>query len=241
MDALTRRLDAEDEGMGGGRGGKMSAAAAGKLGRSLAQLDAEARARLRAEGGVASSAASGMAGAVGKKRTASSAAGELGLGGGWSDDDGGDGDGGDGGSDGGDGGGRRRGGDDEEVSEDPFYAAVEAAAARKRARKAEVADRARSETADFIRTRKDEYDLDEGGDQHRRAGREIMKNRGLTKYRKREERNPRVHNRMKAEKFTKRRKGQVAPMRNKAEEAGSYGGEATGIRTNISRSRKIHA
>jgi hypothetical protein len=68
----------------------------------------------------------------------------------------------------------------------------------------------------------------------------VLQNRGLVKYRNREMSNPRVANRLKAAKFAKRRSGQVAPMRNKGgAEAGTYGGEASGIRTTISRSRKI--
>ncbi len=242
---MSRKLDAADEGMPG-VGGAMGGGKRG--GRTLAQLDAEARARSRSAGGVAASAASGMADAVGRKRTRAEAASSLDLGGfgagsdgsGWDDDEGGAGGGRGGG--GGGGGGRRGGGDEEEGEDDPLYAAMAEAAARKKARKAATREAEAAATADYVRSRADKYAMaagdDDGGDAHRKVGRDIMKNRGLTKYRKREERNPRVHNRMKADKFVKRRKGQVAPLRDVAKEGG-YGGEATGIRTNVTHSTKI--
>lgn len=236
IDVLSRKLDENDE-----NGGLLSSKAGSKSSkRSLNDLAA------RSAAGVASSAASGMADGVGKKRTRAAGAAQLDLGAlGYNSD----------GDDGGDGyndddydrpgsGARGGGGDEDDGGEaDPFYAAVEAAAQRKKAKKAAEAARAREETSDFIRGRKDKYELDgdevDSGARHRHVGRDIMKNRGLTKYRKSDERNPRVHNRKKAESFVKRRKGQVAPMRNSGAEAGMYGGESTGIRANISRSRKI--
>ena len=66
---------------------------------------------------------------------------------------------------------------------------------------------------------------------------EIMKNRGLTPHRKKENRNPRVKKRHQYEKAIVRRKGQVREVI--AGAAGSYGGELTGIKANIARSRKI--
>lgn len=154
----------------------------------------------------------------------------------------------------------RRGGDDDDgdddeegggggVSEDPFYAAVVAAAERKKARKAAAAATAQDSDSRFRRqAAEDEGDTgpvaahsaDSGDVMHRKASKAVLANRGLVKYRNREMSNPRVANRIKAAKFVKRRSGQVAPMRNKGgAEAGAYGGEASGIRTTISRSRKI--
>ena len=78
----------------------------------------------------------------------------------------------------------------------------------------------------------------EGG-KRRAVGRDIMKNRGLTKYRSKEERNPRVHNRIKAARFEQRRKGQVVTSRAGKGEEADYRGEATGIRSNLTKSRKI--
>ena len=71
----------------------------------------------------------------------------------------------------------------------------------------------------------------------RAATYEIMKNKGLTPHRKKENRNPRVKKRQAYEKAIVRRKGQVREVT--AGAAGSYDGELTGIKANISRSRKI--
>ena len=71
----------------------------------------------------------------------------------------------------------------------------------------------------------------------RAASYEIMKNRGLTPHRKKENRNPRVKKRMAYEKAIVRRKGQVREVI--AGAAATYAGELTGIKANISRSRKI--
>lgn len=244
LDELARQVDEQDEGLRG----PAAAAAGGRKGRSLAQLDAELRARERTSGSVASAAASGMASGVGRKQTRVDFASSF-----MNDDDDGDDDdgrGGFGGSDeddeygGGRLSGRKRGRspeyNDEDGGEDPFYAAVAAAAAKKKARKAARAAEEEEEQRDYIRSRPDEDELhDPSG--HRKVNKAIMNNRGLVKYRKKEERNPRVHNRKKAEKFVKRRKGQVASLRDHSKEAGRYGGEETGIRTAISRSRKIRS
>ena len=71
----------------------------------------------------------------------------------------------------------------------------------------------------------------------RAATYEIMKNKGLTPHRKKENRNPRVKKRQAYEKAIVRRKGQVREVT--AGAAGSYDGELTGIKANIARSRKI--
>jgi hypothetical protein len=143
---------------------------------------------------------------------------------------------------------RRRGDEDEGEGgsggsggeEDPFYAAVAAAAARKKARKAAAAEDARLADQRFLQQAGEHEEAGVGPNAHRRASKAILQNRGLVKYRNREMSNPRVANRIKAERFAKRRSGQAAPMRNKGgSEAGVYGGEASGIRTTISRSRKI--
>ena len=72
----------------------------------------------------------------------------------------------------------------------------------------------------------------------RAATYEIMKNKGLTPHRKKENRNPRVKKRLAYEKAIVRRKGQVREVT--AGAAGSYDGELTGIKANIARSRKIN-
>jgi hypothetical protein len=218
--------DGEEGGAGGG-GSARAEAAAGAL-----------RARLARSVGAAS--ASGMEAGFGKKRASAPAAAKLALeaaeGGGGEveeeEEEGG----------GGGGGGRRRrrgGGHDDDEAEDPFFAAVAAAAALKRAKKAAAAAAAEEERAALIRATagREDAPLDEGAGGHRKASQQILKNRGLVKYRKKEASNPRVAYRLKAEKQLKRRQGQAVTMRNKNVEGDNYGGEATGIRTNISKSR----
>ncbi len=78
-------------------------------------------------------------------------------------------------------------------------------------------------------------DVAEG--QKRAATYEIMKNKGLTPHRKKANRNPRVKKREAYAKAVTARKGQVRDVVTGA--AGKYGGELTGIKANISRSRKI--
>ena len=64
----------------------------------------------------------------------------------------------------------------------------------------------------------------------------MLKNQGLKAHKKRVDRNPRVKKRRQYEKAKKNRKGAVREMRS---EQGSYKGETTGIRTTISRSRRL--
>ena len=76
------------------------------------------------------------------------------------------------------------------------------------------------------------------GDKKRAASYEIMKNRGLTPHRKKSNRNPRVKKREMYNKAVIARKGQVREVVTGVGSA--YGGELTGIKANIARSRKIH-
>ena len=71
----------------------------------------------------------------------------------------------------------------------------------------------------------------------RAASYEIMKNRGLTPHRKKANRNPRVKKREAFAKAVVRRKGQVRDVQSGS--ATHYGGELTGIKANLSRSRRI--
>lgn len=98
----------------------------------------------------------------------------------------------------------------------------------------------------YQKEKKDHYTVDAryGGreelveDGKRRAATyEIMTNRGLRPHRPKENRNPRVKKRLAYGKAVKARKGQVREA--VAGAAGSYGGEMTGIKSGISRSRKI--
>ncbi|KAI9917922.1 hypothetical protein PsorP6_013021 [Peronosclerospora sorghi] len=81
----------------------------------------------------------------------------------------------------------------------------------------------------------DEDSDNEGG--KRGASYQIMKNKGLKAHKSKLNRNPRVKKRMQYRKAIIRRKGQVRDVR--MGEAGKYGGEATGIKSNLTRSRKI--
>ncbi|KAG8178794.1 hypothetical protein JTE90_024656 [Oedothorax gibbosus] len=65
---------------------------------------------------------------------------------------------------------------------------------------------------------------------------QISKNKGLTTKRKKEMRNPRVHNKMKFRKAQIKRKGQV---KNVIREVTKYAGEPTGISAHVIRSRKL--
>ena len=71
----------------------------------------------------------------------------------------------------------------------------------------------------------------------RAVGKMIMNNRGLVPHRKREFRNPRLKRREQYRKAIIRRKGAVRDVR--TDEGHKYGGEETGIKSNLSRSRKL--
>jgi U3 small nucleolar RNA-associated protein 3 len=71
----------------------------------------------------------------------------------------------------------------------------------------------------------------------RAAARHIIKNRGLVAHKKKINRNPRVKKREQFRKALIRRKGAVREVR--TDEGHRYGGEETGIKINLSRSRKL--
>lgn len=80
-------------------------------------------------------------------------------------------------------------------------------------------------------------DMIKDGTTKRAASYEIIKNRGLTPHRKKANRNPRVKKREMYDKAIIRRKGQVRDVI--TGNVGAYGGEMTGIKANIARSRKM--
>ncbi|XP_055337227.1 something about silencing protein 10-like [Paramacrobiotus metropolitanus] len=86
----------------------------------------------------------------------------------------------------------------------------------------------------------DEMEVDEenpnAGDVKRAVTYQIAKNKGITPYRKKEYRNPRVKHRMKYRKALISRKGQVKEHR---PELRKYGGEISGIRAGVIKSRKL--
>ncbi|KAL4111363.1 hypothetical protein PRIC1_003043 [Phytophthora ramorum] len=104
------------------------------------------------------------------------------------------------------------------------------------------------EQAELKKSKKDFYthetpaalassDEDSDAEGKRGASYQIMKNKGLKAHKSKLNRNPRVKKRLQYRKAVIRRKGQVRDVR--VGEAGKYGGETTGIKSNLSRSRKI--
>jgi ribosomal protein S21 len=82
--------------------------------------------------------------------------------------------------------------------------------------------------------------VQEETEDHRDAGYKIMKNKGLTRIRKKENRNSRVKYRNKYEDAVMRRKGQVQDViREGPADGTSYLGEETGIRTHLKKSVRI--
>jgi len=79
--------------------------------------------------------------------------------------------------------------------------------------------------------------LEEFADGERAISKKIQKNRGLVAHKPKINRNPRVKKREQYRKALIRRKGTVRDVR--TGETDAYGGEATGIKSSISRSRKI--
>ena len=71
----------------------------------------------------------------------------------------------------------------------------------------------------------------------RAVSKQILKNRGLVAHKPKINRNPRVKKREQFRKAIIRRKGAVREVR--TDEGHKYGGEETGIKTNLSRSRKL--
>ncbi|CAH1772813.1 unnamed protein product [Owenia fusiformis] len=84
------------------------------------------------------------------------------------------------------------------------------------------------------RMMEEEEDVEEDG--KRGITRQIEKNRGLTPNRKKENKNPRVKNRIKYRKAKIRRKGQLREYKPEMEK---YGGEISGIRAGLKRSVKL--
>ncbi|CAG8451367.1 13614_t:CDS:10 [Acaulospora colombiana] len=111
-------------------------------------------------------------------------------------------------------------------SEDDFYKAV------KNAKKAAKEKTIQSEKSEIIY---EDETLPDGA--KRQINYQILKNKGLTPRRKKEQRNPRVKHRSKYEKAKKKIKSFKRVF---TQLEGSYGGEKTGIKTDLSRSIRFH-
>ena len=120
--------------------------------------------------------------------------------------------------------------DSGEIPEDPYYAAVKAAQ-----------EQAKQDKAAKYAFREREYapvqSLGEGD--KRGAGYQITKNRGLVPHRNKDKKNPRVKHRLKYEKAKTKERTSFYGKQARADNGGAYGGEATGIKANIARSRKL--
>ena len=77
---------------------------------------------------------------------------------------------------------------------------------------------------------------EEDVDGKREIGAKIMANRGLTPHRSKETKNPRVRLRGKFSRAVTRRKGSVRDVKEKTD---GYGGELTGVKTSVVKSRKF--
>ncbi|KAF8086058.1 hypothetical protein N665_0636s0030 [Sinapis alba] len=117
-------------------------------------------------------------------------------------------------------------GESAEGSEDEFYKQVKQNKQAKRAAKAEIYSREPSSISFEPET----------VDGKRVISHAILSNRGLTRHRNKDKKNPRKNYRDKYADKVKRRKGQVRDIR---KPSGPYGGESSGINTNISRSVRI--
>ncbi|KAL4352216.1 hypothetical protein GQ457_06G014370 [Hibiscus cannabinus] len=112
--------------------------------------------------------------------------------------------------------------EDSEDSEDEFYKQVKQQRAAKLAAKAEIYTRTSAPPS-----------LPETVDGKRLITHQIEKNRGLTRQRNKNIKNPRKKYRLQSKKREKQRKGQVRDIR---KPVGQYGGETSGINVGISRS-----
>lgn len=116
-----------------------------------------------------------------------------------------------------------------DVGEDDYYMAVKAAQVAKKGKKA---DAKKPKLMEYL----PEQTVAEG--EKRGAGNFIVKNRGLVPHRSKEKKNPRVKHRKKFEKAKIKERTSFYGKQTR-DDRGAYGGETTGIKAHISRSRKF--
>ena len=134
-------------------------------------------------------------------------------------------------------GGSDGGGADAPVGNADYQEAVAAARAKRQRKTAEAEARTAAQHAELDSARRELEGADTAGDDDKRkADRQILKNRGLTRERKKIDRNPRAKNREKYRRAVIKRKGQVREV--KTQEA-AYGGERSGINQNVTHSRRF--
>merc|ERR1712013_333058 len=85
-------------------------------------------------------------------------------------------------------------------------------------------------------TTNDGAEYDEEGEEKRAVTYKMAKNKGLMPKRSKLQRNPRLKNRMKFEKATKKRKGAVRPIR---DQQSKYSGEAFGVNARVKKGVKL--
>mmetsp|Transcript_1289 Transcript_1289/g.3808 ORF Transcript_1289/g.3808 Transcript_1289/m.3808 type:complete len:277 (+) Transcript_1289:1179-2009(+) len=120
-------------------------------------------------------------------------------------------------------------GSEEEVENDVVVEGSKSKKQRKLEREKKFQERKNSA---HVYTYKDDVDEED----RRKASREVIKNRGLTPYRSKKRRNPRIKNKLKYEDKMKRHKGVARTAR--TELGGSYAGELTGINMRSTKSVK---
>ena len=118
-----------------------------------------------------------------------------------------------------------------------MYAEAAAGVAAKKAGKAAKRAEAATAKSEAIMASQAAYADEAAPGQKRKVGRDIEANRGLTRQRKKLDRNPRVKNKEKFRRAGIRRKGQV---RDVTEQSGAaYAGESSGIKKNVSHSKRF--
>ncbi|KAF2768012.1 hypothetical protein EJ03DRAFT_138358 [Teratosphaeria nubilosa] len=122
-----------------------------------------------------------------------------------------------------------------EVDEDDYYDLVAARTAKKQSDKAALAEAQRQAALTGGQVREEET---VGTDGKRKISYIIEKNKGLTPFRKKDVRNPRVKKRKKYDE-KKKKLASMKPVYKGGEGRGGYGGELTGIKKGLVKSTKL--